>query len=40
MIPMQRFAVWSSLMSGSKDLDERVLMGHGILGQGKGVIWP
>ncbi len=40
MIPLQWFAVWSSLMRGIKDLDERVLMGHGILGQGKGVTWP
>jgi fructoselysine 6-phosphate deglycase len=40
MIPLQWFAVWSSLMRGIKDLDERVLMGHGILGQGQGVTWP
>jgi fructoselysine 6-phosphate deglycase len=40
MIPLQWFAVWSSLMRGVTDLDERVLMGRGILGQGKGVTWP
>lgn len=40
MIPLQWFAVWSSLMRGVTDLDERVLMGHGIMGQGKGVTWP
>lgn len=40
MIPLQWFAVWSSLMRGIKDMDERVLMGRGIMGQGKGVTWP
>ena len=40
MIPLQWFAVWSSLMRGITDLDERVLMGRGILGKGKGVTWP
>jgi fructoselysine 6-phosphate deglycase len=40
MIPLQWFAVWSSLMRGITDLDERVLMGHGIMGQGQGVTWP
>lgn len=40
MIPLQWFAVWSSLMRGISDLDERVLMGRGILGKGKGVTWP
>jgi fructoselysine-6-P-deglycase FrlB-like protein len=40
MIPLQWFAVWSSLLRGITDLDERVLMGRGVLGQGKGVTWP
>jgi fructoselysine 6-phosphate deglycase len=40
MIPLQWFAVWGSLLRGITDLDERVLMGHGIMGQGKGVTWP
>lgn len=40
MIPLQWFAVWSSLMRGITNLDERVLMGHGIMGRGAGVTWP
>ncbi len=40
MIPLQWFAVWSSLMRGITDMDERVLMGRGILSQGQGVTWP
>jgi fructoselysine 6-phosphate deglycase len=40
MIPLQWFAVWSTLMRGITDLDERVIMGHGILGKGQGVTWP
>lgn len=40
MIPLQWFAVWGSLMRGITDLDERVLMGRGIMGQGKGITWP
>jgi fructoselysine 6-phosphate deglycase len=40
MIPLQWFAVWSTLMRGITDLDERVLMGRGILAKGEGVTWP
>jgi fructoselysine 6-phosphate deglycase len=40
MIPLQWFAVYSSLLRGITDLDERALMGHGILGRGKGITWP
>lgn len=40
MIPLQWFAVWSSLMRGITDMDERVLMGRGVMGHGKGVTWP
>jgi fructoselysine-6-P-deglycase FrlB-like protein len=40
MIPLQWFAVYSALLRGITDLDERVLMGRGIMGQGKGVTWP
>ena len=40
MIPLQWFAVWSSLLRGITDLDERALMGRGLLGRGKGVTWP
>jgi fructoselysine-6-P-deglycase FrlB-like protein len=40
MIPLQWFSVYSSLLRGINDLDERVIMGRGILGQGKGITWP
>jgi fructoselysine-6-P-deglycase FrlB-like protein len=40
MIPLQWFAVYSSLMRGITDLDERVLMGRGIMGKGKDITWP
>jgi fructoselysine-6-P-deglycase FrlB-like protein len=40
MIPLQWFAVWSTLLRGIEDLDERVLMGRGLLGRGQGVTWP
>ena len=40
MIPLQWFAVYSALLRGITDLDERVFMGHGVLGKGKGVTWP
>jgi fructoselysine-6-P-deglycase FrlB-like protein len=40
MIPLQWFAVYSSVLRGVTDLDERVLMGHGIMGKGKEITWP
>jgi len=40
MIPLQWFAVYSAILRGIEDLDERVLMGRGIMGQGKGITWP
>jgi fructoselysine 6-phosphate deglycase len=40
MIPLQWFSVYSALLRGITDLDERVFMGHGVLGKGKGVTWP
>jgi fructoselysine-6-P-deglycase FrlB-like protein len=40
MVPLQWFAVYSAFLRGITDLDERVLMGHGILGKGDGVTWP
>jgi hypothetical protein len=40
MIPLQWFAVYSSILRGIYDLDERVLMGHGIMGKGKEITWP
>jgi fructoselysine 6-phosphate deglycase len=40
MIPLQWFAVYSTYQRGIFNLDERALMGHGIMGKGKGVTWP
>jgi fructoselysine 6-phosphate deglycase len=40
MIPLQWFAVYSALLRGITDLDDRVFMGRGILSQGAGVTWP
>ena len=40
MIPLQWFAVYSAFMRGISDLDERVLMGHGIMSKGDGITWP
>lgn len=40
MIPLQWFAVYSALLRGITDLDERVFMGRGVLSKGKGVTWP
>lgn len=40
MIPLQWFAVYSTLLRGIVDLDERVFMGRGILGRGQGITWP
>ncbi len=40
MIPLQWFAVYSSLLRGITDLDERVFMGHGIMSKGDGITWP
>ncbi len=39
-IPLQLFAVYSAFLRGIYDLDERVLMGKGIMGQVSGVTWP
>ena len=40
LVPMQWFVVYSALLRGILDLDERILMGHSILGQGDRVTWP
>lgn len=40
MIPLQWFAVYSAFMRGITDLDDRVLMGRGIMGKGDGITWP
>lgn len=39
-IPLQWFAVYSALLRGIEDLDERALMGRGIMSQGEGITWP
>lgn len=39
IIPLQWFVVYSALLRGITDLDERVLMGRHILSQG-GAVWP
>ena len=40
MIPLQWFAVYSTYHRGIYNLDDRALMGHGIMGKGSGVTWP
>jgi fructoselysine 6-phosphate deglycase len=40
MIPLQWFAVYSALLRGIQDLDERVLMGRGLMSEGEGITWP
>jgi fructoselysine 6-phosphate deglycase len=40
MIPLQWFAVYSAILRGITDLDERVFMGRGIIGIGDGIKWP
>ena len=40
MVPLQWFAVYSALLRGITDLDERVYMGRGVLAQGQGGTWP
>jgi hypothetical protein len=39
-VPLQWFAVYGALLRGISDLDERVLMGRGVLAQGEGATWP
>lgn len=39
-IPLQWFAVYSAYLRGIYDLDERVLMGKGLMGKGSGITWP
>lgn len=39
-IPLQWFAILSAHMRGITNLDERVFMGRGLMGKGKGVTWP
>lgn len=40
MVPLQWFIVYSTLLRGITDLDERVFMGRGLLGKGDQVTWP
>jgi fructoselysine 6-phosphate deglycase len=39
-IPLQWFSILSAHLRGITDLDERVFMGRGLMGKGKGVTWP
>ncbi len=40
IIPLQWFTVYSALLRGISDLDERVFMGHRILATGPDATWP
>jgi fructoselysine-6-P-deglycase FrlB-like protein len=40
MIPLQWFTVYSALLRGITDLDERVFMGHRVLAVGSDATWP
>lgn len=40
MVPLQWFAVYSALLRGITDLDQRVLMGRGKMAKGDQVTWP
>jgi len=40
MVPLQWFAVYSALLRGIADLDQRVLMGRGKMAKGDQVTWP
>lgn len=40
LIPLQWFTVYSALLRGITDLDERVFMGHRVLATGPDATWP
>jgi fructoselysine-6-P-deglycase FrlB-like protein len=40
LVPLQWFTVFSALLRGITDLDERVFMGHRILATGSDATWP
>ena len=40
MIPLQWFTVYSALLRGITDLDDRVFMGHRVLATGPDATWP
>jgi len=40
LVPLQWFTVWSALMRGITDLDDRVFMGRRVLATGPDATWP
>ena len=40
LVPLQWFTVYSALLRGITDLDERVFMGHRLLAAGRDATWP
>lgn len=40
LVPLQWFTVYSALLRGITDLDERVFMGHRVLAAGSDATWP
>ena len=40
LVPLQWFTVYSALLRGITDLDERVFMGHRVLATGPDATWP
>lgn len=40
LVPLQWFAVYSALLRGITDLDERAFMGRHTMARGEGVTWP
>jgi len=40
LVPLEWFTVWSALLRGITDLDERVVMGHRVLSVGPDATWP
>ena len=40
LVPLQWFTVWSALIRGITDLDERVFMGRRVLATGPDATWP
>ena len=40
LVPLQWFTVYSALLRGISDLDERVFMGHRVLAAGPDATWP
>jgi fructoselysine-6-P-deglycase FrlB-like protein len=40
LVPLQWFTVYSAILRGVLDLDERVFMGHRVLATGPDATWP